>query len=56
MDIILFSYIQTPNTKTTTIYTQKATDFDVMHHKLTQHLASNTVLSRRNTNEKNSIL
>jgi len=31
MDTILFSYIQTHNTQAVTIYTQKATEFDVMY-------------------------
>jgi hypothetical protein len=49
---ILFSYIQTHNTKTITIYTQKATDFDVMYLELTQHLASNTVLASKKQEQK----
>jgi hypothetical protein len=47
MDIILFSYIQTHNTKAITVYTQKATDFDVMYHEQTQHKASNAVLASK---------
>jgi len=52
MNTILFYYIQTHNTETVTIYTQKATDFDVMYHDLTQHLASKTVLASKTQEKK----
>ena len=48
----VFSYIHTHNIETVTIYTQKATDFDVMCHELTQHLASNTVLALEKQEQK----
>jgi hypothetical protein len=35
LDTILFPYNPTHNTKTMSMYTQKATEFEVMYHEVT---------------------